>query len=73
MAADGESTGKSKGRKDRADEADIDESVEKDGRLDVNELETIPTMVPREGDGYQVRAVDRSDRGRDASANRATP
>jgi polyphosphate kinase 2 len=54
MSADGESTGKSKGRKDRADEADIDELVEKDGRLDVNELETIPTMVPREGDGYQL-------------------
>ena len=54
MAADGESTGKSKGRAGRRDEADIDESVEKDGRLDVNELETIPTMVPREGDGYPL-------------------
>jgi polyphosphate kinase 2 len=54
MAADGESTGKSKGRVGRRDEADIDESVEKDGRLDVNELETIPTMVPREGDGYRL-------------------
>ena len=52
MAVDGESTGKSKGRTDRRDEAGIDESVEKDGRLDVNGLETIPTMVPREGDGY---------------------
>ncbi len=54
MAADGESTGKSKGRAGRRDEADIAESVEKDGRLDVNELETIPTMVPREGDGYPL-------------------
>jgi polyphosphate kinase 2 len=54
MAADGESTGKSKGRAGRRDEADIDESVEKDGRLDVNELETIPTVVPREGDGYRL-------------------
>ncbi len=25
------------------------------GRVDVNELETIPTMVPREGDGYRLR------------------
>ena len=54
MSADGESTGKSKGRKDRADEADIDELIDKDGRLDLNELETIPTVVPREGDGYQL-------------------
>ena len=52
MAADGESTGKSKGRAGRRDEADIAESVEKDRRLDVNDLETIPTLVPREGDGY---------------------
>lgn len=54
MSADGESTGKSKGRKDRRDEADIDELIDKDGRLDLNELETIPTAVPREGDGYQL-------------------
>mgnify|MGYP001614199209 CR=1 FL=1 len=54
MAADGESTGKSKGRAGRGDEADIDEFVKKDGRLDVNELETIPTVVPREGDGYPL-------------------
>ena len=54
MAADGESTGKSKGRKDRGDEANSDEFVEEDRRLDLNELETIPTVVPREGDGYQL-------------------
>ena len=41
MASDGESTGKSKGRTGRRDEADIDEH---------NQLETIPMMVPREGD-----------------------
>jgi polyphosphate kinase 2 len=52
MSADGESTGKSKSRKDRGDEGDIDESAAKDERLDVTQLETIPTMVPREGDGY---------------------
>jgi polyphosphate kinase len=45
MAAESESTGKSKGRTGRRDEADIDER---------NELETIPTMVPREGDGYRL-------------------
>ncbi|MDE3042112.1 MAG: polyphosphate kinase 2 [Nitrospirota bacterium] len=28
--------------------------MDKDGRLDLNELETIPTVVPREGDGYQL-------------------
>jgi len=54
MATDGESTGKSKGRAGRRDETYIDESVEKDGRFDVNELETIPTVVPREGDGYRL-------------------
>jgi hypothetical protein len=46
MSADGELTGKSKGRKDGQDEADIDELIDKDGRLDLNELETIPTVVP---------------------------
>ena len=45
MATESESTGKSKGRAGRRDEADIDER---------NELETIPTMVPREGDGYRL-------------------
>jgi polyphosphate kinase 2 len=52
MATDGESTGKSKGRSGRRDGADIDESVHKDERPDSNGLEAIPTMVPREGDGY---------------------
>ena len=46
--------GSQKAERFERDEADIDELVEKDGRLDVNELETIPTMVPREGDGYQL-------------------
>jgi polyphosphate kinase 2 len=45
MGADGESTGKLKGRAGQRDEADIDER---------NQLETIPTMVPREGDGYRL-------------------
>jgi polyphosphate kinase 2 len=54
MAADGESTGKSKGRAGRRDEADVDERAGQAGRLNVKELETIPTMVPREGDGYRL-------------------
>jgi polyphosphate kinase len=54
MAADGESTGKSKGRTGRQDEMGIDKPVGKDGQLDVNGLEAIPTVVPREGDGYPV-------------------
>lgn len=54
MSADGKSIGRSKGSKDRGDAADIDGLVEQDGRLDVNELETIPTVVPREGDGYRL-------------------
>jgi hypothetical protein len=45
MAIDGESLGKSKGRAGQRDQADIDER---------NQLETIPTMVPREGDGYRL-------------------
>ena len=54
MAADGDSIGKSKGQPSRRDGAKIDEPPEKDGRLDVKRLETIPTVVPREGDGYPV-------------------
>jgi polyphosphate kinase 2 len=52
MAADGEATGKSKDRKDRPDTADIDDLVKHAPHMDENELETIPTKVPREGDGY---------------------
>jgi polyphosphate kinase len=54
MAPDSESTGKSKGRTGRRTEAHLDQSIEQDGRLDANGLETIPTMVPREGDGYRA-------------------
>jgi len=54
MAADGESTGKSKGQTSRRNGVNINESSKKDGRLDVNGLETIPTVVPREGDGYPL-------------------
>jgi polyphosphate kinase len=54
MAADGESTGKSKDRASRVDASDIDELVKRAGPVDANELETIPTVVPREGDGYPL-------------------
>ena len=52
MAANGESSGKSKDRKDRPETADIDDLVKQPRPADANELETIPTKVPREGDGY---------------------
>ena len=54
MATDGESTGKSKVRTGRRDEVGTSEFAEKNGRTDAYELETIPTMVPREGDGYRL-------------------
>ena len=54
MAVDGESTEKLRSRAGRGNKGDSDQSVEKDGGLDVTELETIPTMVPREGDGYRL-------------------
>jgi len=52
MAADGESVGKSKDRKERPDTADIDHLMKESKRADTNELETIPTKVPLQGDGY---------------------
>ncbi|MDH4300681.1 MAG: polyphosphate kinase 2 [Nitrospira sp.] len=52
MAADGESAGKSKDRKERPDTADIDHLMKESKRADTNELETIPTKVPLQGDGY---------------------
>ena len=46
--------GKSKGRKDPHDTGDErDAIVGKDGELLADELETIRTIVPREGDGYR--------------------
>ena len=52
MAENGGSGGKSKGRTGRRDGVNVDESVQKDGCPDNNGLEAIPTVVPREGDGY---------------------
>jgi polyphosphate kinase 2 len=51
MVIDDESTGKSKGRKERR-EADRAATGEGGDSL-ADELEAIPTVVPREGDGYK--------------------
>lgn len=56
MASDGEPTGKSKAREDRRTEADARE-------VEAGELETIPTVVPREGDGYRIAARGNGGRG----------
>lgn len=52
MAADGQSNGKSKGKKDRAGTEPAEVFAQKDSSQD--ELEIIPTAVPRQGDGYHV-------------------
>lgn len=52
MAADGESAGKSKDRKDRSKTADVDDFVTHEQSPEVHKLEAIPTKVPKEGDGY---------------------
>lgn len=52
MAASGESSGKSKDRKDRSETAGIEDLLELTPRAEANELERIPTKVPHEGDGY---------------------
>jgi polyphosphate kinase 2 len=58
MAADGEASEKSKSRKERHHAGDeIRETVGKDSELLADELETIPTAVPREGDGYRQKGT----------------
>ena len=52
MAASGESSRKSKDRKEPTDTADIDDLVPQVSGADANELESIPTKVPHAGDGY---------------------
>ena len=52
MAADGQSNGKSRGKKDRAGTEPAEVFAQKDSSQD--ELEIIPTAVPRQGDGYHV-------------------
>lgn len=61
MAADGELTRKSKGRTGWRDGADIGEFVEKDRRLDINEMETIPTMVPLLSDRHRGCRITHSE------------
>ena len=51
MPPDSESIGKSKSRKDREVEENDELTTRPDG-AHANDLETIPTKVPREGDGY---------------------
>jgi polyphosphate kinase len=53
MVTDGESTGKPK--ESRRNEASVDEHAGQAEDLNNNGLEDIPTMVPREGDGYRLR------------------
>ena len=56
MAADGQPVGKVKSRKDRAGAAATDAVVRGNGQLETDDLEIIPTAVPKEGDGYQASA-----------------
>ncbi len=52
MAAEGQSNGKAKGRKNRAGAEPAEVLAQKD--LSEDDLEIIPTAVPRQGDGYSV-------------------
>jgi len=52
MAAEGQSNGKAKGRKDRAGAEPAEVLAQKD--LSEDDLEIIPMAVPRQGDGYSV-------------------
>ena len=52
MAAEGQSNGKAKGRKNRAGAEPAEVLAQKD--LSEDNLEIIPTAVPRQGDGYSV-------------------
>ncbi|MEC4890277.1 MAG: polyphosphate kinase 2 [Nitrospira sp.] len=58
MASDEESTGKTKDRQESHAEAEA--LAGRDGKLLADELETIPTVVPREGDGYRQRKAGKS-------------
>jgi len=53
MAAEGESTGKGKSKKQGRNEQLSDAIVGSDGELLADELETIPTSIPMQGDGYR--------------------
>ncbi|HEX7765854.1 MAG TPA: polyphosphate kinase 2 [Nitrospira sp.] len=53
MAADDESIGKAKNKKESRNEQGSDGIVGHDGELSADELEAIPTAIPRQGDGYR--------------------
>ncbi|WP_455379135.1 polyphosphate kinase 2 [Petrachloros mirabilis] len=56
MGSDGESQEKLKGRKDRrGHDNDARDTVGNDGELLAEDLEAIPTIVPKEGDGYRTK------------------
>jgi len=55
MATEGESSGKSKHRKESRTEGFGDALVDKEGARLADELEAIPTAVPMQGDGYRQR------------------
>ncbi|MEY4529267.1 MAG: hypothetical protein RL768_2986, partial [Nitrospirota bacterium] len=55
MAADDESTGKSKNKKASRVDRDGEPIAGGDHELLADELETIPTAIPRQGDGYRQR------------------
>ncbi|MDR4478215.1 MAG: polyphosphate kinase 2 [Nitrospira sp.] len=57
MAADEAPSGKAKIRKDRAGAEAVDPVAQTNGQLEADELEIIPTAVPKEGDGYQSVAT----------------
>ena len=61
MAVEDESTGKGKSKKRSRNGQASDAIVGNDGELLADELETIPTAIPKQGDGYrqaQTKAVD---------------
>jgi len=55
MAAEGGSAGKSKNKKQSRIEQEADAIIGSDGELLADELETIPTAIPKQGDGYRQR------------------
>lgn len=60
MAAEDESQGKIKSRKERRSADGVEE---KDGEFAADALEAIPTIVPREGDGYRQFLTGGGDKG----------
>lgn len=55
MAADDKSIGKGKNKKESRDELAPSGMVGNDGELLADELEAIPTAIPKQGDGYRQR------------------